>query len=104
MKKKPAPRRPVGLAALPPSSQLATLGAWMDFAADVYARAGRPRGHITAAAHHPARNRFHRTHDCSRDPGPDDGRQACGCETEPDRPLRANGLCGPANLCQFPAA
>ncbi len=71
MKKKPAPRRPVGLAALPPSSQLATLGAWMDFAADVYARAGLALGQITDDAHDEALYLFLRTLDWSLDSGPE---------------------------------
>jgi ribosomal protein L3 glutamine methyltransferase len=49
VKKKPA--RPVALAALPPTSQLATLRAWLAFAEDVYTRADLALGQVATSAH-----------------------------------------------------
>lgn len=74
--KKSAAARPASsprpaLAALPPTSQLATLGAWMDFAEDVYARAGLALGQITDNAHDEALYLFLRTLDWSLESGPE---------------------------------
>ena len=70
MKKTP-PARQTGLAALPPTSQLATLGAWMDFAENVYAQAGLALGQISDNAHDEALYLFLRTLDWSLESGPE---------------------------------
>ena len=68
MKKKPA--RPVALAALPPTSQLATLRAWLAFAEDVYARAGLALGQVATSAHDEALYLFLHTLDWPLDSDP----------------------------------
>ena len=44
-------KKPAAFAALPPTSQLATLRAWLTFAGDVYARAGLALGQIATSVH-----------------------------------------------------
>lgn len=56
---------------LPPTSQLATLGAWMGFAEDVYGRAGLALGQITDNAHDEALYLFLRALDWSLESGPE---------------------------------
>lgn len=61
---KPAPARPAsGLGSLPPTSQLATLGAWLEFAEDVYARGRLALGQVTDNVHDEALYLFLRTLD-----------------------------------------
>lgn len=69
MKKKSAvsSQPAIGLAALPPTSQLATLGAWLDFAEEVYARGRLALGQLTDNAHDEALYLFLRTLDWSLD-------------------------------------
>lgn len=66
--KKPASQKgpkagPSGLASLPPTSQLATLGAWMEFAEEVYERGRLALGQVTDNAHDEALYLFLRTLD-----------------------------------------
>jgi ribosomal protein L3 glutamine methyltransferase len=67
MKKRFAPasasRSASGLAALPPTSQLATLGAWMEFAEEVYARGRLSLGQVSDNVHDEALYLFLRTLD-----------------------------------------
>jgi ribosomal protein L3 glutamine methyltransferase len=60
--KKPAAPAPA-LTALPPTSQLATLGAWMQFAEEVYARGRLALGQVSDNAHDEALYLFLRTLD-----------------------------------------
>jgi ribosomal protein L3 glutamine methyltransferase len=64
-KKSPAP-----LTALPPTSQLATLRAWLAFAEDVYARAQLALGQVATSAHDEALYLFLRTLDWPLDSDP----------------------------------
>jgi ribosomal protein L3 glutamine methyltransferase len=68
VKKKPA--RPVALDALPPTSQLATLRAWLAFAEDVYTRAGLALGQVATSAHDEALYLFLHTLDWPLDSDP----------------------------------
>ncbi len=63
--KKPVPAKSPasGLSALPPTSQLATLGAWMEFAEDVYARGRLALGQVSDNVHDEALYLFLRTLD-----------------------------------------
>jgi ribosomal protein L3 glutamine methyltransferase len=66
MKKRPAPVAATslrGLAALPPTSQLATLGAWMEFAEEVYALGRLALGQVSDNVHDEALYLFLRTLD-----------------------------------------
>lgn len=56
-----SPKPVTGLASLPPTSQLATLGAWMEFAEEVYARGRLALGQVTDNAHDEALYLFLRT-------------------------------------------
>jgi ribosomal protein L3 glutamine methyltransferase len=58
------------LTALPPTSQLATLRAWLAFAEDVYARAGLALGQVATNAHDEALYLFLRTLDWPLDSDP----------------------------------
>ena len=69
--KKPAPAARPGLSALPPTSQLATLAGWMEFAEDVYARARLALGQITDNVHDEALYLFLRTLDWPLESGPE---------------------------------
>ncbi len=69
--KKTSPARKTGLTALPPTSQLATLGAWMDFAGEVYAEAGLALGQISDNVHDEALYLFLRTLGWSLESGPE---------------------------------
>jgi ribosomal protein L3 glutamine methyltransferase len=60
---KTKPARETGLAALPPTSQLTTLGEWMEFAQEVYARGRLALGQVTDDAHDEALYLFLRTLD-----------------------------------------
>jgi ribosomal protein L3 glutamine methyltransferase len=71
MKKAPAPARKPGLASLPPTSQLATLGAWMEFAEEVYGQARLALGQISDNVHDEALYLFLRTLDWSLESGPE---------------------------------
>ena len=71
MKKASSPARRPGLASLPPTSQLATLGAWMEFAERVYGDAQLALGQITDNAHDEALYLFLRTLDWSLESGPE---------------------------------
>nr|MCU0793627.1 50S ribosomal protein L3 N(5)-glutamine methyltransferase [Opitutaceae bacterium] len=71
MKKPAQAAAPRGLAALPPTSQLATLGEWLPFAESVYAKAGLALGQITDNAHDEALYLFLRTLDWSLESGPE---------------------------------
>ncbi len=63
--------RPAGLAALPPTSQLATLAGWLVFAEEVYAKAGLALGQITDNAHDEALYLLLRTLDWPLESGPE---------------------------------
>lgn len=69
MKPRRAPRPPP--AALPVTSQLATLRAWVDFAERVYAEAGLALGQVATNAHDEALYLFLRTLDWPLDSDPD---------------------------------
>lgn len=60
-----------GLAALPPTSQLTTLGAWMEFAETVYAEADLSLGQTSDNVHDEALYLFLRTLDWSLESGPE---------------------------------
>ncbi|MEO0055486.1 MAG: hypothetical protein RLZZ50_1433, partial [Verrucomicrobiota bacterium] len=60
-KKAPAAPTAGGLSALPPTSQLANLGAWLEFAEDVYGRGRLALGQVTDNAHDEALYLFLRT-------------------------------------------
>jgi ribosomal protein L3 glutamine methyltransferase len=60
-KKAPAAPAAGGLSALPPTSQLANLGAWLEFAEDVYGRGRLALGQVTDNAHDEALYLFLRT-------------------------------------------
>jgi ribosomal protein L3 glutamine methyltransferase len=66
-----APPRPAGLAALPPTSQLATLAGWLAFAEEVYAKAGLALGQITDNVHDEALYLLLRTLDWPLESGPE---------------------------------
>lgn len=57
------PTPAAALSALPPTSQLATLGAWMEFAEEVYAKGRLALGQVTDNAHDEALYLFLRTLD-----------------------------------------
>ena len=59
------------LAALPPTSQLATLAAWMEFAEEVYGKARLALGQTSDNAHDEALYLFLRTLDWSLESGPE---------------------------------
>jgi len=64
-------KKPAGMTSLPPTSQLATLGAWMEFAEEVYERGQLALGQITDNAHDEALYLFLRTLDWSLESGPE---------------------------------
>jgi ribosomal protein L3 glutamine methyltransferase len=63
-------KSPVALTALPPTSQLATLRAWVKFAEEVYDRAGLALGQVATSAHDEALYLFLRTLDWPLDSDP----------------------------------
>jgi ribosomal protein L3 glutamine methyltransferase len=63
-------KKPASLHALPPTSQLATLRAWLAFANDVYARTGLALGQVATSAHDEALYLFLRTLDWPLDSDP----------------------------------
>lgn len=69
-KKTPAGGAPRAFS-LPPTSQLTTLGAWLEFAEDVYGQARLALGQITDNAHDEALYLFLRTLDWSLESGPE---------------------------------
>lgn len=70
--KKNSPARPApGLAALPPTSQLTTLEAWLAFAEEVYARARLALGQVSDNVHDEALYLFLRTLDWPLESGPE---------------------------------
>ncbi len=64
-------KKPVKMTSLPPTSQLATLGAWMEFAEGVYEQGGLALGQITDNAHDEALYLFLRTLGWSLESGPE---------------------------------
>lgn len=71
MKKPVAPARSGVLTSLPPTSQLSTLGAWMEFAEEVYGMGRLALGQITDNVHDEALYLFLRTLDWSLESGPE---------------------------------
>lgn len=69
--KKPKGAAGVVMTVLPPTSQLATLGAWILFAEDVYGKAKLALGQITDNAHDEALYLFLRTLDWPLESGPE---------------------------------
>lgn len=63
--------KPARMASLPPTSQLTTLAAWLEFAEEVYAGAKLALGQITDNAHDEALYLFLRTLDWSLESGPE---------------------------------
>ncbi len=63
--------KPGRMTALPPTSQLTTLAAWLEFAEEVYAQAKLALGQITDNAHDEALYLFLRTLDWSLESGPE---------------------------------
>jgi ribosomal protein L3 glutamine methyltransferase len=63
--------KPVRMTTLPPTSQLTTLAAWLEFAEKVYAEARLALGQITDNAHDEALYLFLRTLDWSLESGPE---------------------------------
>jgi ribosomal protein L3 glutamine methyltransferase len=63
--------KPVRMTALPPTSQLTTLAAWLEFAEEVYDKAKLALGQITDNAHDEALYLFLRTLDWSLESGPE---------------------------------
>jgi ribosomal protein L3 glutamine methyltransferase len=63
--------KPARMGSLPPTSQLTTLAAWLDFAEEVYAKARLALGQITDNAHDEALYLFLRTLDWPLESGPE---------------------------------